>query len=167
MLNVRGRMLFLDLDQTFADFDGGFIRLFGMPPTQCAKAKKWEQIANTPNFFRDLEPLPGAYQFYLKIRHLPHAFLTACPHSFYAQAAQQKREWSRINLDAHAFVIPALGSSNKPLFMHNPGDVILDDREPVCEAWEAAGGIAIHFTGDYEKSYTQIMQAWARPRPEN
>lgn len=156
VLNFEGRVLYLDLDGSFADFDFHFRKLFGVSPQEVKKIDKWRMIKETENFFLMLPPIPGAIEFYNRIRHYPHCVLTGCPAEDYDISATQKRKWSRLNLCKNIMVLPVKGSLTKPMFMHNPGDVIFDDRPEVCEAWEKAGGIAIHFTGDYDHAYERI-----------
>lgn len=46
-------------------------------------------------------------------------------------------------LGADTVVLPVMGGSNKPLFMHQAGDILIDDFRRNTEAWAAAGGRAI------------------------
>jgi 5'-nucleotidase len=36
-----------------------------------------------------------------------------------------------------------MGGVNKAMFMHEPGDILIDDMEKNCKAWEELGGKAI------------------------
>ncbi len=148
--------LYLDLDQTFADFDGGFKAFFGVYPWEVTRERKWELVRSHGSFFSSLPMLPGAREFFDKVRVLNPAVLTGCPGSYYKESAGQKRLWSRTNLHDDIPFLPVNGSINKHLFMHKPGDIILDDRSDVCRAWTEAGGIAIHFQGDYADAYAKL-----------
>lgn len=153
---ARDPFLFLDLDGTFADFDLGFLHRFGCWPSAVKKSEKWEKIKSVGNFFQVLQPLPGAVEFYNKIRHIRHAFLTGCPAEDCHAAALQKHAWVRATLCKETLVIPIPGSRYKPMVLQNIGDVLLDDRKDVCDLWEAAGGVAIHFQGDYADAYAKL-----------
>lgn len=153
---VRIPMLFLDLDGTFADFDNGFLQRFGCWPSAVKKQEKWDKIKSVGNFFQVLKPLPGAVEFYNQIRHIKHAFLTGCPAEDCHAAALQKHAWVRANLCKETLVIPIPGSRYKPMVMQNLGDVIIDDRKDVCDLWEAAGGVAIHFKGKYDYALERL-----------
>jgi hypothetical protein len=91
--------------------------------------------------------MPGAIEFFRTIEHLSPIILTACPKSNYAHVAGQKVAWVREHLSASVTVLPVLGGSSKPLFMHAQGDVLIDDYRRNTEAWEAAGGVAILHRG--------------------
>jgi len=107
----------------------------------------WLKINGHPSFFRDLPPMEGALEFFRSIEHLNPIILTACPKSNYAHVAAQKVEWVRAHLSAHVTVLPVLGGSSKPLFMHAKGDILIDDYRRNTEAWAAAGGHAILHRG--------------------
>jgi len=93
--------------------------------------------------------MSGAVEFFHSIHHLNPVILTACPKSNYPLAAMQKRQWVREHLSATCLVLPVLGGRHKPLFMHQPGDVLIDDFKDNCDAWTAAGGVAIRHAGDW------------------
>lgn len=137
------RRLYLDLDGVMADFDGTFPAVFGLDHRDMADDDMWLKINGHPSFFRDLPPMEGALEFFRSIEHLDPIILTACPKSNYAHVATQKVEWVRAHLSAHVTVLPVLGGSSKPLFMHAKGDILIDDYRRNTEAWAAAGGTAI------------------------
>lgn len=103
----------------------------------------WAHINAHPTFFRDLPLMAGAIEFFRSIEAMPPIILTACPKSNYAHVARQKREWVREHLSPTVQVLPVMGSTNKPLFMHARGDILIDDYRRNTEAWEAEGGVAI------------------------
>lgn len=139
--------LYLDLDGVMADFDGSFPRVFGLDHRDMADDAMWKIINTHPTFFRELPPMAGAIDFMDWVRPLQPIVLTACPKSNYAHVASQKRDWVRAHLGADVTVLPVWGGASKPLFMHAPGDVLIDDYRRNTEAWEAAGGIAILHRG--------------------
>lgn len=148
--------LFCDKDGVLADFEHGAERVLGMPlkefkaqfdsPEECDEAM-WPRIYEDENFFRNLPPCKGAGEFLLWLQWhpvLPRPYiLTACPKSNYQSVAQQKRDMIHANFGKQYHVLPMIGGRNKPLFMHAPGDVLIDDHRPNIEAWEKAGGIGI------------------------
>lgn len=146
---LHGRTLYLDLDGVMADFDAAFPVVFGLDHRELADKAMWGHINGHASFFRDLPPTPGAIDFFRTIEHLAPVILTACPKSNYAAAAIQKRAWVREHLSQTCLVLPVLGGTNKPLFMHQPGDVLIDDWGVNCEAWTAAGGIAVEHRRDW------------------
>ncbi|HDS1578422.1 TPA: hypothetical protein QEL15_000443 [Stenotrophomonas maltophilia] len=143
------RTIYVDLDGVMADFDAAFPALFGLDHRLLADDEMWGHINNHPSFFRDLPPMHGAVEFFHSIHHLNPVILTSCPKSNYPLAAMQKRQWVREHLSATCLVLPVLGGRHKPLFMHQPGDILIDDFKENCDAWTAAGGVAIRHSGDW------------------
>ncbi|MCO7487001.1 5' nucleotidase, NT5C type [Stenotrophomonas maltophilia] len=152
------RTIYVDLDGVMADFDAAFPALFGLDHRVLADDEMWGHINSHPSFFRDLPPMQGAVEFFHSIHHLNPVILTACPKSNYPLAAMQKRQWVREHLSATCMVLPVLGGRHKPLFMHQPGDVLIDDFEANCDAWTAAGGVAIRHAGDWTATRHALSQ---------
>lgn len=138
--------VYLDLDGVMADFDAGFVRLFGRIPHHDMTDAEWAIVHADGDFFETLPLCQGAMGLF---NSLPAdlSVLTACPRSNYQDVARQKRNWVRKHLGQHVTVLPVLGSHNKPLFMHSPGDILIDDYGKNCREWQAAGGIAIKHEG--------------------
>lgn len=135
--------IYLDLDGVMADFDAHFPETFGLDHKSLADDEMWAKINSHPSYFRDLPPCLGAIEFFRSIEFLQPIILTACPRTNYAHAAKQKREWVREHLSEKAMVLPVMGGHNKPLFMHEPGDVLIDDFAKNIDAWDKAGGTGI------------------------
>jgi hypothetical protein len=136
-------ILFLDLDGVLADFDGGFPRIFGVDHRHIGEAEMWEHIKKRPDFFAELEPFPGAVEFFHSVAPLSPMILTAAPKSDYMNAARAKMAWVRAHIDYRVPVLPVMGGSNKPAFIQRPGDVLVDDYGRNCDLWADAGGLAI------------------------
>lgn len=158
--------VFLDLDGVMADFDTHYANLFGHYHKAIPDDELWGKIHATPSFFRDIPPFKDARAFYRRVENLLYdrfgydgnvSILTACPKSAYAHVAGQKRGWVREHLCGNATVIPAAGGTSKPLFMHEPRDILIDDFERNTSAWEKAGGRAILHTGDLEASFQALQ----------
>ena len=134
--------VYLDLDGVLANFDAGYRALFGWTPNHDLTDEQWETIHAQEDFFFNLPLYEGAVKLFL---NLPRAvnILTACPKSHYGSVARQKRRWVQKHFGDYVTVLPVMGSHNKPLFMHAPGDLLIDDYGKNCREWSAAGGIAI------------------------
>ena len=135
--------LYLDLDGVMADFDRHFPEVFGVDHRSLADDALWERINSQPSFFRDLPVCDGAIAFFDRVSYSKPIILTACPRTNYQHVARQKRAWVREHLSPHCTVLPVMGGSNKPLFMHEPGDILIDDFERNIRAWEEEGGVGI------------------------
>lgn len=136
--------LYIDLDGVMADFDKYFLEEFGVESSKLDDPTLWKWINDHGNFFINLPLCEGALEFFKIVEHLNPTILTACPKSNYATAAVQKRQWVYEHLSKDITVIPMMGGKNKCLFMHSPGDVLIDDFEKNCIPWREHGGIAIH-----------------------
>lgn len=137
---------FWDLDGFMFDFDGHFEDLFGRKTSEFDNNKKemWRLINTVPTFFLDIPLMKGAREFYNEYHNkLNPMFLTSCPDSNYENVAMQKRRAVYRHFGKYNLVLPVRGSENKPLFMHQPGDILIDDWGKNTRAWEAAGGTAI------------------------
>ena len=136
------RRLYLDLDGVMADFSAQYLNLFGADKEDELESDAvWPRIDTVrTSFFATMPMCPGAADFFAAIRHLNPIILTACPKSDYANVAGQKRAWVQSNLSPDLTILPTAGGGTKPLFMHRPGDVLIDDFERNCRAWERHGG---------------------------
>jgi len=155
------RIIFLDLDGVFADFDKAFREWFGVDHKTMDDDKMWKIIHNHPTFFLDLPLTEGGLDFFEKIKHFEPIILTACNKDNYAPMARQKRQWVRNQLHSDIMVLPVLGGKNKALFMHSPGDILIDDFSRNTKAWEDEGGISILHKNfpDTEKKLFEILQS--------
>lgn len=64
----------------------------------------------------------------------------------------------RAHLSRTRLVLPVLGGRHKPIFMHQPGDLLINDYGKSCEAWNEAGGIAIKYEGDWADRHIALAQ---------
>jgi hypothetical protein len=134
--------IYLDLDGVMADFDAHFPALFKQDHRELPDAAMWGYINNHPTYFLDMPMCPGALDFWKKIENLHPIILTACPKTNYERAAKQKRQWVYKHL-GRVTTLPVLGGKNKALFMHSPGDVLIDDFRSNIKAWEKNDGVGI------------------------
>lgn len=155
--------LYVDQDGVLADFDRHFPTVFGLDHRDMADDDMWGRINGHESFFRDLPPCPGALEFFDSVRHLHPVILTACPKTNYQSVAIQKREWIRHYLGHDVRVLPVMGGRNKPLFMHAPGDILIDDFSRNIEAWRAHGGHGI-LHRNWGDTHIALMQAGIRVR---
>lgn len=141
--HIEKKRVYLDLDGVMADFDTHFFNLFGIESRTLDDTTLWNLINQQGSFFADLPVCHGALDFFKDIKHLNPIILTACPKSNYQTAAMQKKNWVKSHLSSVITVIPMLGGKNKALFMHNPGDILIDDFEKNIKSWQEHGGIGI------------------------
>ena len=154
--------VFLDLDGVMADLEEFYLSNFGHKMDDCPnRGLMWQNIHTSGKFFADLPVMSGAQEFLRKLLNLSSYYdrlsiLTSCPKSKYEEVATQKRQWVNQHLGP-LFVIPCRDSETKPLFLQRAGDILIDDWGKNCQAWEAAGGIAIKHEGeDFDTTYDGV-----------
>nr|DAU76350.1 MAG TPA: 5'(3')-deoxyribonucleotidase [Caudoviricetes sp.] len=141
---THNRRLYLDLDGVLADFDAHFEYSFGVHPrTADGAGVLWDNINSYPTFFADLPMFEDTLWFFRRVQSLNPKIITACPKTNYHDVAFQKRQWVYKNLGDFE-VLPVMGGKNKVLFMHSPGDVLVDDFEKNLKPWTKHGGVSIH-----------------------
>lgn len=155
-----GRTLFLDLDGVMADFDGGFPAKFGYDHRAVPDEVMWAEIEKDGKFFRELPPCEGALHFFRYIeRGCSPVILTACPHDKFADIAVQKRAWVREWLGSRVPIVFTVGGKTKHLYMHKPGDILIDDFPRNVERWNEAGGVGILHAGDFTATALALQGA--------
>ncbi len=157
-----GPTVFLDLDGVMADFDGAFEPLFGFDHRKVDDEVMWKAINDHGSYFRDLPPCPDALAFYILLTDIDEVepvILTACPVADFANVAEQKRGWVREHLGADVPIVFSPGGKTKPLYMHRPGDILIDDFEANIRRWRKAGGVGIHHTGDFVATARALSEA--------
>lgn len=152
------RRIYLDLDGVMADFDGHHDKTFGWIPNFDLTDEHWRAIHDQDDFFFNM-PLKDDARQLLAGLPIDPIILTACPRSNYQKVARQKKRWVAHHLGHYLTVLPVIGGHNKPMFMHKPGDILIDDYGKNCRAWKDEGGRAIkHETA--EDTLRQLKEIW-------
>lgn len=140
------RRIFLDMDGVMSDFDGFFLKEFGVASSDVSKKEMWRLIHEYDRFFLKLPMMAGAMQLYDSLPNTAEVlFLTSAGTSNFAAVAEQKKAWVKEWLDAYALVICVKDGLDKASMVQNRGDILIDDWRLNCEAWEAAGGVAVKY----------------------
>lgn len=139
--------IFLDLDGVVADFDAKFKQKFGMTADQAdEKQILWKLMHNVQDFYLEMPLMPDAHELvaYLKSLEYPTIVLTAIPRrNTMPHVEEHKKTWVKENLGDLEFRIGPF-SRDKVKHLEYSTDILIDDRRSNIEAWDAAGGIAIH-----------------------
>lgn len=116
---------------------------------------EWERLRENPRIYRDLPVVPNSQKFVKDVidfaapRTIAVLFLTATPSGNDVPWAF----WDKINWAKEYFPnIPVWFGpfSDQKHVRSKPGNVLIDDRVRNIEQWNAAGGLGIQFTGDFE-----------------
>jgi hypothetical protein len=154
----------LDLDGTLADFNGHYARLFGVRPNMIETPPNfWKNIAATPDFYFDLEPLPDFEKLVSgTLARLPSGqlpvILTGCPRSI-PDVRQQKRRWVDKYLGPQ-YPVVCTESATKSWYC-DPGDVLIDDWVKYRHLWEEAEGHFILHISAVESLYALDQYLYA------
>lgn len=158
---IDGQRLYVDLDGVLADFDSHFPATFNVHHNDIEDDVLWRHILSVPSFYSDLPVCKGATEAFRQLERWygDPIILTACPKSDYENAALRKRAWVRRHISAKATVLPVLGGTKKYLFMHAPGDILIDDFDSNIDKWIAAYGIGILHEGDWAQTLERVSKA--------
>jgi hypothetical protein len=152
--------LFLDCDGVVADFDGYFLSVFGVPPTEVeithGTQYLYALLQGHKDFYFNLPLLPDAMQLYSAVAHLKPIILTGHPNtSTPAWAINQKLRWTAHHFPGvQTIVCP---SKEKCKHMKRFGDVLVDDRLKYMHFWTEAGGIFVWHTSA-EESISRLKE---------
>jgi hypothetical protein len=157
------KRLYIDCDGVLADFDGGFERMFGMPPKAYEEMhgieEFWRAIRHArPGFYLTLRLLPETRELMTAVSDLRPIILTGCPRGGWAET--QKLRWARKHFPGIPMV--TCMASDKRLYCQ-PGDVLVDDLEKYRHLWEKAGGKFI-LHRDVPSTMRQINASFWRER---
>ena len=138
------KTLFSDSDGVIFDFEAGFTQFFGFGFHDHSANITWDLIASNPKFYESLPLLPHAAEYWELIAPYKPIILTGCPSTgFHAAAAAKKRAFRK---HFGNVVVIACMSKNKPAFIRNPADILIDDTVANVGRWRAAGANGLHFT---------------------
>jgi hypothetical protein len=135
----------IDLDGVLVDFERGFEMFYGQHPKKVSEPEMWKIIEANVDHWHDLPAMPGALQLWAYVAQYNARVITGCPKTGYKTAEAGKRAWIAREMGQHVPVVTCL-SRDKPQFMANPGDILIDDMTKNIRRWEEAGGVGIHHT---------------------
>lgn len=137
--------IFLDCDGVLANFDKHFQELSGEPAhgyeDKNGSKAFWKVVMSDPDFFANLELMPGAQQLVDFTSRYNPIILTGCPQGSWSQP--QKQYWRH----KHFPKTPMITCESKNKFKYMiPGtlNIIIDDWDKYKTIWEENGGTFIH-----------------------
>lgn len=154
--------LYFDMDGVVADFDAAFQNIYGTEFSPANRSDFWRERVKTDEVFRHMPVIEeGLYVARsLEMEGIPICFMTSTgglPH--HIDIAKQKLDWLHAHdLGSHpvAFCMNTIGKGT-----FGTGNILLDDREKVCQAWKDNGGIAVQFKRDqYQEITKQLIELW-------
>lgn len=143
MFDKDKNQIYLDLDGVFADFNGSFLRQFGIEihlfEEKYGRRETWKKIRSDKNFFRNHRFLEGSMKIYDTVKPLKPIILTGSPpdQSYHFQ----KLDWCAEYFGVSQPVV--ICPSSKKSDYCNPGDLIIDDMDKHMQKWLDKGGLWI------------------------
>jgi len=152
-------MIFFDLDGVLSDFDRWATEQGKLKPNG---AVNWNALDY--NWWVTMPPTPGAKDAYDTAWKLGRVmFLTAA--SLDSGSFSGKVDWvKKFVPEAGSRIVETLviaPSADKAL-LAAPNRILIDDRQSNIDAWNAAGGMGIHHTGDFKQTLAELQAAVAK-----
>jgi hypothetical protein len=151
--------LFVDLDDTLADFTGHYEANFGGPWDKRSTSANWNLVRSVPHYFLGMPPRADMGELWRYVAPYDPIILTGLPASI-PGAEQDKYDWVAQHLGPEVRVICCL--SREKCQHAKPRDILIDDGgspryETYRRLWEGVGGIwVLHETA--VKTIDQLRQ---------
>lgn len=139
------KIVYVDMDQTIANFRSKYIEEFGEDPDAVKNVRHWVKFVER-KCFEKLDLMPGAKGGikFLKKSNIHVKILSSTggknkPRD--EETSRQKQQW----LDEHDIEWPAIfvpGKHNKVKYAEK-GAILIDDNQETIDEWNEAGGIGI------------------------
>lgn len=178
--------IFLDMDQTLADFDIHFRNCFGLMPLEYKNSminvikdlggtdddahntfvgSFWMAINTMPNFWENIPPTKAFKQIWSITQKYKPIIITAVPVTMpeSAIAMAGKKIWVAKHMDKSVpiIILPLMynniGMVPKYRFCHHINDILIDDNKDILEKWIERGGVGIlHKDEEYEETISKL-----------
>ncbi len=152
-------MIFVNANGVLADFMGharaeGKLKPDGKVDYDGLDMKWW---VNMPNF-------DGAKDFFYKLKDLADTNVLSAP-TMRPAGFGGKAVWMAELLSTYDLMKLIVCPTKKKTHIAGPNRILIDDDEASVKAWEKAGGIGIHHTGDFEETYARAAKHIAAMTP--
>jgi len=166
--NPKPPVVYVDMDGVLADFFGAAAKGEGSEHWRQARKEKdrIEQVAQTPGFFENLQPLPEAGKLIHGVLKYAgkYSILSSPLMSEIEQSTREKAEWLEKHLTKHS-PKSILFDHNKERFARQPDgtpNILIDDYATNIRLWEANGGIGILYQdGECDQALKKLRLALA------
>lgn len=152
--------LYVDQDGVLADFDQGVEDHYGEPYSAVNKDRFWNETCEQESIFYKLPVIEEGRTMlneFILAGFRPTILTSTGGGRHHYNIAWQKLDWIRDNILNRVPVAFCMGTKNKADFA-SPGDILIDDRQKVIDAWEEAGGYGILFTREAASAITGLVK---------
>jgi 5'(3')-deoxyribonucleotidase len=155
--------IYIDMDGVVADWEAAAAQhiqkqkdINGLWPKE-----DWEKIRSQIHFYRHLPEMPRARELMALARRFRDELgwelrmLTAVPRkndmheTFHDKIDWMAERWPEVRVHFGPYAEDKQDHAT-------PGDILVDDRPSNIQEWQAAGGIAVHVTKDYDLALEQL-----------
>ena len=144
--HLNGYTVFFDIDGVLGDFDH---HLDAHALRGADGNPRWNEVSAA--WWQTMPFMPGAQDFFMRVAaKLETRFLTAPTLS--TDCFTGKATWVQTFLPHEgkgAIKRLIIAPSSDKAYLAGPTRILIDDRKKNIDEWVAAGGIGIHFTGDF------------------
>lgn len=131
--------VYCDLDGVLVDFEQGVRELFNKELWEIPSEQLWSRLAETTDFYTNLSWTADGKVLWDRIKDLHPIILTGVPKGRWAET--QKKQWVRRELGSWITTITCHSEDKfEGLTDRDRGDILIDDRAAVGQAWTEAGG---------------------------
>ena len=153
------------------------------------RSTMWRKVASADAFFEGLPWTREGRRLWEYIRPLQPDILTGVP-VMSESSRREKFAWCQRELGVDVTHVDMAGSqathaseygherqdgicnvitcwSSNKHYESGPGAILIDDREQLREAWEAAGGIFVHHTGNVDATLQQLRELGVLPAADD
>lgn len=170
-MKTKNRSIYIDMDGVVADFDKLVSTLLGRKigwGVADITSEEWESISKIDNLYYKLDLIPESTMMVALCKSFSTrfdvSFLTALPRqSTMISARRDKIDWANkyfpgipVNFGPY--------SADKQKWC-TPGDILIDDKPENVEQWTKKSGVAVHHTGDHDRTISNILAAIDDPTP--
>jgi 5'(3')-deoxyribonucleotidase len=159
-------IVYVDMDGVLADFFGKIAREHGVDYWREIHRQEIgiDQIAQEPEFFSTLPPMPNARQLMMGIIKLSgdYSILSSPLLSAVEQSSREKSEWLDKHIHRHQPKAIVYDHEKYKYAMQPDGtpNILIDDWDTNIELWKSNGGIGIlHKDKDYKKTLKILSAA--------
>lgn len=145
--------IYFDLDGVMANFEKAVVEQVGIHYWDRTRDKYWHVLDKIPNFYYNLELLPGALAMFNIVNDRYGSdvveVLTGCPEptGTLVTSSDDKITWFRDVVNPNTVVNTVVGGKNKYKWLtENPNALLIDDYDRNIKSWIEKGGCGILHT---------------------
>lgn len=159
-------MIYVDMDGVVADFDQAVMDIFGQPYSDDVAQTFWNVYVVPDQVFRNMPPIQEGLDMVTALQEIDTiCFLTSTGGGKdHIDIAKQKLDWlysNNLGFFPIAFCMSTRGKGEYA----QPGAILIDDRQKVCDEWEEQGGTPLLFTREGAHKIPDAITRFKRMEP--